>query len=238
MGKVIAVTSGKGGTGKTVFTANLGAVLAERGYKVVLIDMDMGLRNLDLCMGIENKVVYDVADVLLGVCRIKQALIRDKRFESLYVMASPQYKKEEDITPLHMKVLCGKLKDKFDYIILDSPAGLDEGFRLAAYPADEAIILTTPEYSAIRDADVVDKCLAQMGIEERTYVLNKVNADLINSGLVPSLPEITSMMRLELAGIIQDDENIHIAANKGIPIVLKKNTYIRKNFEQIADRVI
>lgn len=238
MGNVILVASGKGGVGKTVFASNAGAKLAQEGYKVVMIDMNMGLRNLDIYLGLENKVVYDVADVMAGVCRIKQALIKDRRFPELYLMSAPQNKQKAEITPLHMKVLCNKLKRNFDYIIVDAPAGIDEGLAIAAAGADSAVIITVPEYAAVRDADAVDQILLQMGIQKRTYVINKVMANLIRTGLVPSIAEISEVMRPEMAGIIQYDENIHIAANNGLPIVYKEGTYIEKNFKKIVDRII
>ncbi|MDF3002000.1 MAG: minD [Bacillota bacterium] len=238
MGKVILVASGKGGVGKTVFASNAGAKLAQEGYKVVMIDMNMGLRNLDLYLGLENKVVYDVADVMSGVCRIKQALIRDRRFPELYLMSAPQNKQKAEITPLHMKVLCNKLKRSFDYIIIDAPAGIDEGLAIAAAGADSAVIVTVPEYAAVRDADAVDQILLQIGIKKRTYVINKVMANLIRTGLVPGIAEIADIMRPEMAGIIQYDENIHIAANNGLPIVYKEGSYIEQNFKKIMDRII
>jgi septum site-determining protein MinD len=238
MGKVILIASGKGGVGKTVFTANAGAALAMRGFKVALIDMNMGLRNLDLCLGLESKVVYDVADVLSGVCRIKQALIRDRRFPELYLMSAAQNKEKADMTPLHMKVLCSKLKKNFDYILIDAPAGIDDGLVLAGAGADMAVINTVPEYAAIRDADMLDRVLLNLGIQDRAYVINKVKANLIRTGLVPSLAEIAEILRPRIAGIIQYDDNIHVAANNGFPIVLKEDTYIQKNFVKIIDRIL
>ena len=238
MSKVITIVSGKGGTGKTVVCSNLGASLALKGHSVCLVDMDRGLRNLDLYMGLESRVVYDVQDVLLGLCRIKQALIRDKRFRELYIIAAPQYRKEDDITDLHMKVLCEKLSERFEYIIIDSPAGTDEDFKLAVAAADEVVIVTTPEYAAVRDADAVDRILEELGKKKRAYIINKLNADLLKTGLVPTLSDVANMLRIELLGIIQDDENIHVAAAKGIPIVLKRDSYISRNFEQISERLI
>lgn len=238
MGKVILIASGKGGVGKTVFTSNAGAKLAQEGYKVVLIDMNMGLRNLDICLGLENKVVYDVTDVLSGLCRIKQALIKDRRFPELYLMAAPQNKQKAEITSLHMKVLCNKLKRNFDFILIDAPAGIGDDFALAGAGADSAVIITVPEYAAVRDADALDQILLEMGIKKRTYVINKVMANLICTGLVPSISEIAEALRPPMAGIIQYDENIHIAANNGLPIVYKEGTYIESNFKKILDRII
>lgn len=238
MGKVILVASGKGGVGKTVFASNAGARLALQDHKVVLIDMNMGLRNMDICLGLENKVVYDVADVLSGMCRIKQALIRDRRFNNLYLMSASQNRQKAEITSLHMKVLCNKLKKNFDYVIIDAPAGVDENLEIAGAGADIAVIITVPEYAAIRDADALDHLLMDLGIKKRTYVINMVKSNLICSGLIPSIAEIDETMRSEMVGIIQYDENIHIAANNGIPIVYKEGTYIEKNFTRIIERIL
>lgn len=238
MSKVILIASGKGGTGKTMFATNLGATLAQKGFKVAVIDMDMGLRNLDLYFGLENNVVYDVFDVLTGICRIKQALIKDKRFENLYIMASAPKKDDGTLTPLHMKVLCEKLKEQFDFIIVDGPSGIEDGLIIASGGADEAIIVTSPDYSSLRDAEVMDRQLLKIGIEERYVILNNVMADLISSGFAPSLQEVAEQLRPELIGIIQSDENIHISTNLGVPIVLKGGTYIQENFRRIAERLI
>ncbi len=226
MGKVIVIAS------------NAGAKLAQQGYKVVLIDMNMGLRNLDIYLGLENKVVYDVSDVLSGLCRIRQALIKDRRFAELYLMSAPQNKHKAEITPLHMKVLCNKLRRNFDFIIVDAPAGIGEDLVIAAAGADSAVIVTVPEHAALRDADMLDQVLMAQGIKKRVYVINKVMANLITTGLVPSIAEIAEIMRPPMAGIIQYDENIHIAGNNGLPIVYREGTYIEKNFAKILDRII
>ncbi|MDD4564556.1 MAG: septum site-determining protein MinD [Eubacteriales bacterium] len=238
MGKVILVASGKGGVGKTVFASNTGAKLALQGHKVVLIDMNMGLRNMDICLGLESNVVYDVADVLSGMCRIKQALIRDRRFPDLYLISASQNRQKAEITPLHMKVLCNKLKRNFDYIIIDAPAGVDENLEIAGAGADIAVIITVPEYAAVRDADTLDHLFMDLGIKKRIYVINMVKSNLICSGLIPSIAEIAEAMKPEMAGIIQYDDNIHIAANNGIPIVYKEGTYIEKNFTRIIKRIL
>ena len=159
MGNVIVVASGKGGVGKTMFTANMGAKLAQKGNKVVLIDMDLGLRSLDICLGLENRVVYDLSDILSGLCRIKQALIKDRRFGEFYIISATYNTEKVDITPIHMKVLCERLKEKFDYIIFDAPAGVGSGLELAMSVADLAIIVTTPEYVSLRAADNLDSIM-------------------------------------------------------------------------------
>jgi len=237
MGKVFLIASGKGGTGKTMFAANFGATLAKRGNQVVIVDLDLGLRNLDLYFGMENKVVYDVYDVLTGVCRIRQALIKDKRFENLYIMAASPTKDDGTLSPLHMKVLCRKLCAQFDYIIIDAPSGIEDGLVLSAAGSDAAVIVTTPEYASLRDADAVDRELLNLGISERYVVLNKVMAEMMAAGYIPKLREITSMLRPQLAGVIQFDENINISTNLGVPIVMKEGTYIQENIEKIVDRI-
>ncbi len=237
MGKTYLVTSGKGGTGKTMFAVNFGAILAMKGYRVVVMDMDLGLRNLDLYLGLEDSVVYDVYDVLTGFCRIKQALIRDKRFESLYMMAASPVRDDGTLTPLHMRVLCEKLKNTYDYVIIDSPSGIDDGLVLAAAGADEAIIVINPEYSAIRDADNLDRELTELGIKKKWLVVNKAMAELMTSGYAPKLSEISSVLKPEIAGIIPQDNNIQISTNLGVPIVLKEETYISENFRRIAERI-
>jgi len=238
MSKVMLVASGKGGTGKTFFTANAGALLAMRGYKVVLIDMDMGLRNLDLYLGMENRVVYNVMDVLSGMCKISQALIKDRRFKSLYLIAASPARDERDITPLHLKVLCEKLCERFDYVIIDAPAGIGDGLELAAAGADTAAVITEAEFAAVRDADVVDRSLEKLGVEKRYCVINKVDAELMAMGAVPGISSVSRSMRMDIAGIIQDDDNIRIATNRGLPIVMKQGTYIEKNFSKITDRLL
>ncbi len=238
MSQVILIASGKGGTGKTFFASNMGALLAMKGKKVVLIDMDMGLRNLDLYLGLENMVVYNVMDVISGVCKIKQALIRDKRFDELFLMAASPMKDMRDITPLHMQVLCEKLKDDFDYVIIDAPAGIGDGLEVSAAPADTAIIVTEPDNASVRDADIMDKLLTDIGVSRRFCVLNKVNAELMAIGAVPGVLTVAKELRVEIAGIIQYDTNIIIANNRGIPIVVKQDSYIAENMKKIVERVL
>ena len=238
MAKTIVIASGKGGTGKTMFSANLGATLSTLNKRVCLIDMDCGLRNLDLYLGLENNVVYDVMDVLNGVCRIKQALIKDKEFPNLYFIAASPRTDEGDITPLHMKVLCDKLKKVFDYIIVDAPAGFDDGVQVALGGVDSVIMVIAPEYASIRDAESVAAALDEQNIRSVYYVLNKVNVDLIKRDLSPDLNEIPASIRDRVIGVIQDDENIHISTNVGMPMVYMEDSYIKKNFDRIAHRVL
>lgn len=238
MGKVILVASGKGGTGKTMFSVNVGALLSEYGFKVMLIDMDMGLRNMDLYLGMENKVVYNVMDVVSGVCRIKKAMIKVKDFENLYFMAASPKRDDRDLTPLHMKVLCEKLKKYFDYVIIDCPAGIGELVDIAASAADKTVIVTESEIAALRDADTVERYFMTKGVNDISIVVNKVKPEIINSGFIPDLKTISNMFKGEIAGIIQYDDNIHISTNIGIPIICKRGTYIEKNFKEIIKRVV
>jgi len=238
MGETILVASGKGGTGKSVITVNLGALLAKRGFKVLLLDMDMGMRNLDLYLGLENKVIYNVMDVLSGLCRISQALIKDTRFQDLYLMSTCPRKDGRDVTPLHMEVLGRKLKGDFDFIFVDCPAGIGEGLDAAAASADKALIVTEPDIAAIRDADILNRYLYQMGFRKTCYVVNKVRADLMEQQMVPNLKEISEALNSQLVGIIQFDDNIHIFGNQGIPVVFKEGTYIEENFKNILIRLL
>ena len=238
MGKVILVSSGKGGTGKTMFTVNMGAVLARSGSRVMLLDMDMGLRNMDIYLGMENKVVYNIMDVLSGICRIKKAMIKVDGFSTLYFMAASPRKDGRDLTPLHMEVLCSKLKKFFDYIIIDCPAGIGDMFDAAAITADKAVIVTEPEVASLRDADAADRYLREKKVQDISIVVNKVKVDLMKAGFVPDISQIIEMFKTPVAGLIQYDENIHISTNLGIPIVCKEGTYIDDNFRQIVSRVI
>ncbi len=237
MGKVIVVASGKGGTGKTTVVANLGATLAMEGQRTLVVDMDMGLRNLDLYLGLESNVVYDVSDVMTGVCRIKQALIKDKSFPGLYLMAASPKRADGEITPLHMKVLCEKLRGQFDYIIVDGPAGIDDGLAVASAGADMAVVVVSPDYAAARDGEMVRLVLKEMGIEKVGFIVNKLNMEMIRKGFAPDVSEIVRGFQRELLGVIQSDENISISTNLGVPVVFMRETYIADNFRKISRRI-
>ena len=238
MGKVILVSSGKGGTGKTMFSVNLGAILAQQGNRVMLLDMDMGLRNMDIYLGMENKVIYNIMDVISGVCRIKKAMMRVDGFQDLYFMAASPRKDDRDMTPLHMEVLCNKLRKYFDYIIIDCPAGIGDFFDVSMAAADKTVIVTEPEVASLRDADTTERYLREKGMDNMCVVVNKVKVELMQAGLVPGMSEIMNMFKSPVAGLIQYDENIHISTNKGIPIVCKSGTYIERNFLDIANRIV
>ncbi len=232
------VASGKGGVGKTVLAANLGAILARRGASVVLVDLNLGRRNLDICLGMEDRIVYDLTDAITGICRIKQSLVKDRRFSSLYLISAPQCRKKPFISEKEMSTFCSELKRSFDYVILDAPAGHDQIVLGAAAAADRAVIVTVPEYAAIRDTDMLDEVLKESGIGKRSVVINKIMEGLYNKGIVPEPSAIAESLRLPISGLIPFDENIHISANIGVPIALAKGSYIEKNLTQIVDRII
>lgn len=238
MGKKILISSGKGGVGKTVFTSNIASVLAERGLKTVMVDMNLGLRNLDMYMGLENNVVFDVGDVVNGVVRMAKALVRDKRFPYLYLLASTQKKIQLSTDSEEVRHIYDGLADSFDFVIIDGPAGINEELKLISSGADLAVIVTTPEYVSLRDADATDAVLAESGICNRVYVINKVNKENMRSGLLPTFEDIASIMRIPLLGIIQNDNIIHLASNSGRPVVLQRGSYIEKNFNNIVDRML
>ena len=208
MGEVIVITSGKGGVGKTTTTANIGAGLTRFDKKVAVIDTDLGLRNLDVVMGLENLIVYNLVDVIEGNCRLKQALIKDKRYENLYLLPSAQTKDKTAISPGQMKKLTAEMKEEFDYILLDCPAGIEQGFQNAVAGADRAIVVTTPEVSAIRDADRIIGLLEQNGMKQLDLVINRIRMDMVKRGDMMSVDDVTEILSIPLIGAISDDEHV------------------------------
>lgn len=219
MSEVIVVTSGKGGVGKTTVAANLGCGLALLGNKVVLIDTDIGLRNLDVVMGLENRIVYNLVDVVEGGCRIKQALIKDKNHQGLYLMPSAQTRDKSSVTPQQMKKLTQELTEEFDYVILDCPAGIEQGFKNAVAGASRAIVVTTPEVSAIRDADRIIGLLEANEIRKIDLIVNRIRMDMVESGNMMSMDDVVEILAIDMIGAVPDDENIVIATNQGEPCV-------------------
>ena len=238
MGEVIVVTSGKGGVGKTTTVANVGTALAMRGKKVVLMDADIGLRNLDVVMGLENRIVYDLVDVVEGVCRLKQALIRDKRYEGLYLMPAAQTKDKNAVTPEQMQKLTNELKESFDYILVDCPAGIEQGFRNAIAGAEKAVVVTVPEVSAIRDADRIIGLLSAHGIAEPMLVVNRVRYDMVRRGDMINIEDTTDILGIELAGVVPDDEKIVISTNRGEPVVADPKSAAGKAYRDVAARLM
>ena len=218
MSEVIVVTSGKGGVGKTTTSANVGTGLAKAGKKVCLIDTDIGLRNLDVVMGLENRIVYNLVDVVEGNCRIKQALIKDKRYPNLSLLPSAQTRDKTAVNPEQMVKLIDELRNEFDYILLDCPAGIEQGFKNAIAAADRAIIVTTPEVSAIRDADRIIGLLEANEIHKIDLIVNRLRMDMVKRGDMMSIEDVIDILAIDLIGAVPDDESIVIATNQGEPL--------------------
>ncbi|MDO4345522.1 MAG: septum site-determining protein MinD [Eubacteriales bacterium] len=218
MSEVIVVTSGKGGVGKTTATANIGTGLAKMNKKTVLVDTDIGLRNLDVVMGLENRIVYNLVDVIEGNCRLKQALIRDKHYPGLYLLPAAQTRDKSAVTPEQMQKLTEELKLHFEYILLDCPAGIEQGFRNAVAGADRAIVVTTPEVSAIRDADRIIGLLEADGMKQIELLINRLRPDLISRGDMMSVEDVTEILAVPLIGAVPDDMNVVISTNQGEPL--------------------
>ena len=235
--RVIVITSGKGGVGKTTTTANIGASLAEKGHKVLLIDTDIGLRNLDVVMGLENRIVYDLIDVIEERCRISQALIKDKRCPNLVLLPAAQIRDKNDVNADQMKELISSLKDSFDYILIDCPAGIEQGFKNAIAAANEAIVVTTPEVSATRDADRIIALLEGAGIKNPRLVINRLRIDMVKDKNMLSVEDILDILAVKLLGVVPDDENVVISTNKGEPLVYKGDSLAAKAFKNIASRI-
>ncbi len=237
MSEVIVITSGKGGVGKTTTTANVGTGLAMEGKKVVLIDTDIGLRNLDVVMGLENRIVYNLVDVIEGNCRIRQALIKDKRFPNLYLLPSAQTRDKTAVNPEQMSKLAKELKEEFDYILLDCPAGIEQGFKNAIAGADRAIVVTTPEVSAVRDADRIIGLLEANEIGRTELVVNRLRADMVKRGDMMSSEDVVEILAVDLLGVVPDDENIVISTNQGEPLVGSKSL-AGQAYENICHRIM
>ena len=237
MGEVYVITSGKGGVGKTTTTANLGAGLALLDKKVVLVDVDIGLRNLDLVMGLENRIVFDLIDVIEGKCRLKQALIKDKRYPNLHLLPAAQTKDKDSITPEQMKKLCSQLREEFDYIILDCPAGIEQGFKNAVAGADKAIVVTTPEVSAVRDADRIIGLLEASEVHAPLLVLNRIRVKMVQRGDMMALEDVTEVLAIDVLGVVPDDESIVVSTNKGEPCVADNDSFAGQAFRDICRRM-
>jgi septum site-determining protein MinD len=238
MSEVIVITSGKGGVGKTTTTANLGSALALEGKKVALVDTDIGLRNLDVVMGLENRIVYDIVDVVEEKCKLKQALIKDKRFEELFLLPAAQTRDKSAINEEQMRELCSKLKEEFDYVVIDCPAGIEQGFKNAVAGADRAIVVTTAEISAIRDADRIIGLLESGNIKNPQLVVNRLRPSMVKKGEMMDVNDIVDLLSIELIGVVPDDEYIITQTNKGEPVVVNKKSSSGKAYTEIAKRVL
>ncbi|TJX62517.1 septum site-determining protein MinD [Soehngenia saccharolytica] len=237
-GTAIVVTSGKGGVGKTTTSANIGTGLAMQGYSVVVLDADIGLRNLDVVMGLENRIVYDIVDVVEKNCKLKQALIKDKRHEHLYLLPAAQTKDKTAVSSAQMVELVNELKKEFDYIIIDSPAGIEQGFQYSIAGADEAIIVTTPEVSAVRDADRVIGILEANEIYQPRLIVNRIRQDMVKRGDMMNIEDILDILAVKLLGVVPDDENVVISTNKGEPVVMDEKALSGKAYRNIVRRII
>ena len=239
MGKVVVITSGKGGVGKTTCTANLGAGLALEGRSVVLVDGDIGLRNLDLVMGLENRIVFDLVDVVEKKCRsFRQALIKDKRFDNLHLLPAAQSRDKDAVSPQQMKDLCADLKHASDFVLIDCPAGIEHGFRNAVAGADEAIVVTNPEVSAIRDADRIVGLLEAQEKYNPRLVINRFKAAMARRGQMLSIEDVREILGIELLGIVPEDEGILTASNKGQPAVMDGASRAGEAYRQIIRRIV
>jgi len=238
MGEVIVITSGKGGVGKTTTTANLGSALALAGKKVVLVDTDIGLRNLDVVMGLENRIVYDLVDVIEEKCKLRQALIKDKRFKELFLLPAAQTKDKSSINEEQMIELVSKLKDEFDYILIDCPAGIEQGFKNAIAGANRALVITTAEISAIRDADRIIGLLEASEIKNPELIVNRLRPTMVRKGEMMDVDDIVDLLSIDLIGVVPDDENIITQTNKGEPVVSNKKAPSGKAYIEISKRLL
>ena len=237
IGKIITVTSGKGGVGKTTSTANLGTALAKDGMRTLVIDTDIGLRNLDVVMGLENRVVYDVVDIIEGRCKPKQAMIKSRTLDNLFLIPAAQTRDKDSITPEQMKQLVLELKKDFDFILIDCPAGIESGFKNAIAGADEAIIVTTPEVSAVRDADRIVGLLAANEMYEPKLILNRVRMDMMQRGDMMSIEDVLDILNIDLLGVVPDDESIIISTNKGESVLDMSKSTASQAYFNIAKRM-
>ena len=238
-GRVIVITSGKGGVGKTTTNANIGTALAKAGKKVVMIDTDLGLRNLDLLLGLENRIVYTIVDVVEGRCKLRQALVKDKKNPNLCLLAAAQTRDKTAVTEEQLKEICEEIKKDFDFILVDCPAGIEQGFQNAVAGASEAIVVTTPEMSAVRDADrIIGLLEAREEIKSYKLLLNRVRPSMIKSNDMMSVDDVVEILSAQLIGIIPEDTGIITSTNKGEPIVNDEKSLAGQAYRNVARRII
>ncbi len=238
MSRIIVVTSGKGGVGKTTSTANLGMALAQRGRRVALVDADFGLRNLDLLLGLENRIVYTAVEVIAGQCRLEQALVKDKRQPKLVLLPAAQNRMKDAVTPDQMRQVVEALAREYDYVLIDSPAGIESGFQNAIAAAREALIVTTPEIAAVRDADRVVGLLEAHGVKKINLIVNRLRPEMVEANDMMSVEDVREILAIDLIGVIPDDEKVIVSTNRGEPLVLSENkTLAGAAFDNIARRL-
>ncbi|MDE0180852.1 MAG: septum site-determining protein MinD [Caldilineaceae bacterium] len=238
MGVILTLTSGKGGVGKTTTTANLGIALAMAGQRVVVVDADIGLRNLDIVMGLESRVVYNLVDAIEGRCPVHEALVRDRRVEELYLLPSSQTRDKTAVAPDQMMTLCEELSTIADFVLIDSPAGIELGFQNAIAAAAEVIIVTTPEVSALRDADKVIFLLERDTEIQARLIINRYNPRLVRRKEMFTRDDILSILSIDLLGIVPEDDEIIVSANKGWPVALERKRNVSRAYHNIAQRLL
>ncbi len=237
--RVVTVTSGKGGVGKTTLSANLGVALAMQGQRVVVIDADVGLRNLDVMLGLENRIVYDLVDVIEGRCRLRQAMVRDKRLSELFLLPAAQTRDKSAVQPEDMVRICESLREQHDFIVIDSPAGIEQGFRYAVAPADEILIVTNPEVPAVRDADRVIGLIEAEEIGPARLVINRLKPDLVQRGEMLGVADVIELLSIDLIGIVPEDPAVLIAANRGQPLAFSSNSSLAgQAFHNVVRRLL
>jgi septum site-determining protein MinD len=238
MAEIIVITSGKGGVGKTTTTANIGAGLAMNGKRVLLVDTDIGLRNLDVVLGLENRIVYDLVDVVEGICKVKQAMIKDKRYQNMYLLPAAQTRDKSAVSPEQMVNLCKSVDDDFDYILMDCPAGIEQGFKNAIAAANRGIVVTTPEVSAVRDADRIIGLLEANELKSPKLLINRLRVDMVKKGDMMTIDDIIDILAVELVGVVPDDEKIVISTNKGEPVISDSKSDAGRAYANITRRIM
>jgi septum site-determining protein MinD len=235
--KVVTVTSGKGGVGKTTATANIAIALAALGEKVVCIDADIGLRNLDVILGLENRIVYDLVDIVEGRCRLRQAMIRDKRLPELYLIPAAQTRDKTAVSPSDMVRLCDELETECDWVLIDSPAGIERGFRNAVAPANIIVVITNPEISAVRDAD---RIIGLIEAEEKGpahLIINRIKPEMVKRGDMLSTEDVLELLAVDLLGVVPEDEKVLMGGNRGMPVAMENHSLAGQAFRNIARRL-